>query len=156
MGYQAKENTMNRTWTVIIIAIASAALVGGLAGCDFGDLIRVQTPRNIQRTEALPTSMTLNDSREEYENWINAARNDSMRWRANIERADELNDLFAGFVLQGLEDVGPSIAGIPMASTLLPLLTGGVGLFLRRPGDKTQKDVDEAWDEAFEAGKGAA
>lgn len=150
---------MNRTTVTIVIAIASTILVGGLAGCDFGDLIRVKTPRNIQKTEALPPSLTLNDSRQEYENWINAARNDSMRWRESIERADELNDLFAGFVLQGLEDVGPTVAGIPLASTLLPLLTGGVGLMLKRPGDKTKDEAlaerDSAWDKAFEAGKRA-
>lgn len=151
---------MNRTATIVLALVASLA-VASLGGCDFGDLIRVKTPRNIQATETLPPTLTLNEAREEYENWVNATRNDSMRWRTSIERGDEISDLFAQIVLQGLNDVGPELAGVPVLGPALPLLTGIAGaFFVRRPGDKKAKDADTekdaAWDEAFAAGKAAA
>lgn len=146
---------MNRT-TAIFVAVAAAVLVASLGGCDFGDLVRVDTPRNIQSTEGLPSRLTLNDAREEYEDWIAAARNDSMRWRTGIERSQEITNLLEQFTLQQLNDVGPAIAGVPVLGPALPLITGLAGLLVTGPGQTTRKkaeaekkaESEKAWDEA--------
>jgi hypothetical protein len=147
-------------WGYFLIVIAATVAVLTVQGCDMGDVVRARTPVGIQQSDGLPASMTLNESRHEFERWLDDTRRNGAAWRGNIEQADAVRDVLAQVLMQGLDDIGPTVAGVPVLAAGFPLLTGLAGLFVRRPGDKKATDAererDAAWDEAFEAGKRAA
>lgn len=140
---------------------------GAVAGCNWGDAVRADVPKGIQASEGLPPSMPLNDSVDAYEDWLSQTTRDGRRWQAEIERASNIVAFLNTFTLKAVGEIGPAVAGVPVLSALVPALTGLAGLMLKRPGDVAKRDAEQAareakiaennaWDEAFEAGKRAA
>lgn len=142
--------------TTVIVAVMLSAAIATFTGCDIGDVIQTRTPESIQRTTGLSASLPLNEASDEFEVWLDQTRVSATRWRANIERSDRIADMVGQFALTSLDDIGPSLAGVPVLGPALPLLAGLAGLFTRRPGDMQKRDAetaaqakaDAAWDEA--------
>ena len=152
---------MNKTSAAIIAgAIGVSALIAGCAGLQFDDIVKVRTPIGLQQDMGLPPQMTLSEARVAYEESVNEFKTRSQVWRESIDDASAFVGVAEQLTLQGINEIGPSIMGIPVLGPSLPLLGVLTGLFFKRPGDASKKEVEEktnaAWDEAFAAGKAAA
>lgn len=91
-----------------------ASVVAGLAGCNLGDFVQAKTPISIQKTEGLPSRLSVNDSRTEYEKWLAGVQSDAAQWRGSIEASEELIGLLNNLAMAGFNEIGPSIAGLPV------------------------------------------
>lgn len=139
-------------------AIGTAIFVffAAVAGCDWGDAVRAETPPRIAQERQIADSIPLNDAVYEYEDWLSDTRRDGERWKAEIEKASQIVAFLDTFTLRALGELGPAVAGVPVLSALVPAVVGIGGLMLKRPGDKSGIEADKLWDEAFAAGKQAA
>ena len=167
---------MNRA-LLFAIALAASVAVAALSGCDFGDVIRVKTPRHVQQTAGLPETMSLNESEAEFRLWFDDTQRVGAEWKASIERSNQIKNLLDQISLNVLNEYGPVIAGVPVLGPSLPLITGLAGVLFPRPGEKKRVQAaiaeaekqaeenvravqkaehDKTWDEAFEAGKRSA
>lgn len=143
----------------LVIAAAVFVIFAAISGCEWGDMVRVDTPKNVQESRALPAKMPVNDAVYEYEDWLAATERDGRRWQAEIESASQIVAFLNTFSLRAIGELGPAVAGVPVLSALVPALVGLGGLLVRRPGDVSATDAkrqsDQNWDEAFQAGKQA-
>ena len=126
---------MTRTRLVffgILVAVLTAALAA-CAGLDAGDLVRVKTPHAIQQQTGLPSAVTLNEAQTEYRAWYEGVQRAGSQWKARIERGNEfrgVRGLLNQLSLSALDQVGPTLAGVPVLGPALPAVTGLLGLFL--------------------------
>ncbi len=139
---------------LILLGVGLAAL----AGCDIHDVIHAKTPNAIQKTEGLPGRLSVNESRAEYEKWLQGVQTDAATWRGSIENAEAVAGLLSNLTLSALDEAGPAILGLPMGGALLPVVAGLAGLFLKRPGDKSAAQLAAEKEASFNSGlkKGAA
>lgn len=144
---------MNSKYLIYVFAFLLAGIaIASVSGCDLYDVVQAKTPPGVQKTEGLPGKLSINDSRSEYEKWLNATQTDAATWRSNIESAEEIAGLFSNLTLSALDEAGPMIAGIPMGGALLPVIAGLVGVFLKRPGDVTQAQLRAEKEASFNSG----
>lgn len=140
---------------LIAYAVALVIIALGLAACagfDIGDVVRVQTPHAIQQQTGLSSSVSLNTAESEYRAWYESTQRAAAQWKQNIERGGEIAGLLRQITLGAVEQVGPTLAGVPVLGPLLPLLTGLGGLFLRRPGDASKDRLRKEKEASFNAG----
>lgn len=107
-----------------------AAMLAACAGFDLGDLVKVRTPNEVQQWEGLPASVSLNDAEVQYEAWYQDVARVGAEWKARIERSSEIRGLLGQLTLGAMQDVGPTLAGVPVVGPALPAATGLIGLFL--------------------------
>lgn len=147
---------MNR-WIVVAVCLLISLALASCAGMNLGDLVRVKTPVEVQQDKGLPGSLSLNESEQQYRAWVDDVRRVGAHWRTSIEGADRVRDLLGQITLRALDDVGPSVAGVPVLGPSLPLLAGLAGLFIRRPGDADKdtlrKEKEASYNAGIEAGK---
>jgi len=125
----------------------------GLAACagfDLGDVVKVKTPNEIQQTRGLPRSVTLNEAEAEYRAWFDDVQRTGAHWKASIERGGEIRGLLGQLTLTALDDVGPALAGIPIAGPALPALTGLAGLFVG--AGRLRKEKEASFNKGLEKG----
>lgn len=130
-------------FSTVSVVIGLALLMAGLVACagfDMGDIVRVKTPPQIQSTEGLPKSLTLNEAENEYQAWFEDVQREGARWRANIERGDEIAGLLGNLTLTALDQAGPTIAGLPFGGAALPVVTALTGLFIGKRGQAKEKE----------------
>jgi hypothetical protein len=136
---------------ITVLAVALVALSLSLAACagfDLGDVVRVQTPNAIQVQTGLPSSTTLNEAEAEYQAWFADVKRSGSQWKTNIERGNEIRGLLNQVTLSALDDVGPTLAGIPVLGPALPAVTGLLGLFLGT--GKLRKEKEASFNKGME------
>jgi hypothetical protein len=124
-------------FALVMVSLAIAAC----AGLDLGDLVKVRTPNAIQRTTGLPTRISLNEAEAEYRTWYEGVQLTGAQWKASIERANEVRGLLGQLALNALDQVGPTLAGVPVLGPSLPALTGLIGLFLGAARLRREKEA---------------
>ena len=115
--------------------------IAACAGLQIGDLVQTKIPHEIQKTTGLPSETSLNESISEYQAWYDDVQRSGAEWRANIERSDEIRSLMNQLTLSAINELGPSLAGVPVLSSALPALTGLVGMFLGQGRLRREKEA---------------
>jgi hypothetical protein len=121
--------TRNQTIFVFVLILVVAGLAS-CAGMNLGDIVQVRTPNSVQQTTGLPSRTSLNEAVVEYQAWFEDVQRTGAQWKGNIERANEMRGMLSQLTLAALDDLGPTLAGVPMLGPLLPAATGLIGLFL--------------------------
>lgn len=132
---------------LVMLALALAAC----AGFDLGDIVKVRTPNAIQQTTGLPSRVSLNEAEAEYRAWFENVQRTGAQWKASIERAGEIRGLLGQLTLSALDEVGPTLAGVPVVGPALPALTGIVGLFIG--SGRLRKEKEASFNKGLKEGK---
>lgn len=151
MGLLKKEDMKINTKA---IAIGALLFVGTatVSGCNLGDIIRTKTPVSIQKSERLPESLTLNESQLERDRYIDDVQRNIAAWNENIEKGLTLQSLIGDIALTELNSERLALLGLPMGGPAALLLSFGIGTFLKRPGDKSAKEVASEKESSYNAG----
>ncbi|MEO0511796.1 MAG: hypothetical protein AAF108_02750 [Planctomycetota bacterium] len=88
----------------------------------------------------------------EYRAWFDDVQRTGAQWKASIDRGGEIRGLLGQLTLTALDDIGPSLAGVPIAGPALPALTGLAGLFIG--AGRLRKEKEASFNKGLE--KGAA
>lgn len=141
-----------RTIIVSLLALAVSMSLAACAGFDMGDIVHVKTPNGIQKTQGLPRTISLNEAEDEYQAWFDTVQRDGAAWRNNIERANEIRGILGQLAMTGLDELGPTIMGIPVIGPLAPGLGMLATYFIGAGNVRKQKE------KSYNAGidKGAA
>jgi hypothetical protein len=131
---------------LVMVSLALAAC----AGFDLGDVVKVKTPNEIQQTRGLPSTTSLNEAETEYRAWFDDVQRTGAQWKAGIERGGEIRGLLGQLTLTALDDVGPALAGVPIAGPALPALTGLAGLFIG--AGRLRKEKEASFNKGLEKG----
>lgn len=126
-------------------------VLASCAGLDLGDVVKVRTPNEIQQVRGLPRTTTLNEAEAEYRAWLEDVQRTGAQWRASIERAGEIRGLLGQLTLSALDEVGPTIAGVPVVGPALPALTGIVGLFIG--ASRLRKEKEASYNKGLKVGR---
>ena len=129
--------TMAFLFALAMLTLALAACVG----FDLGDIVKVRTPHTIQQTTGLTARTTLNEAEAEYRAWFENTQRTGAQWKASIERAGEVRALLSQITLSALDEVGPTLAGVPVVGPALPALTGLVGMFIGAARLRKEKEA---------------
>ena len=122
---------MNHRTVAFAFGLGMVSLsLAACAGFDLGDLVQVKTPRAIQQTTGLAARTSLNEAEAEYRAWFEDVQRTGAQWKASIERGTEIRGLLGQLTLSALDQVGPTLAGVPVLGPALPALAGLAGLFL--------------------------
>jgi hypothetical protein len=144
----------HRHYAYIFALVMITLVLGACAGFDLGDIVRVKTPNAIQQTKGLASTITLNEAEAEYRAWFEETQRTGSQWKANIERASEIRGIFSQLTLSTLDQVGPTVAGIPMLGPALPAMTGLVGLFLGT--GRLRKEKEASFNKGMKEGRNGA
>ena len=116
------------TFFALAIVLTGVSLAA-CAGFDVGDVVRVKTPHAIQRQTGLPSATTLNEAESEYRAWYADVQRSGTQWKNQIERGNQVRGLLNQLTLSALDQVGPTVGGIPVLGPALPVASGLLGLF---------------------------
>jgi len=132
---------------LLMLTIALAAC----AGFDLGDIVQVRTPASIQQTTGLPSRTSLNEAESEYRAWFEDVQRVGAQWKASIERGNEVRTMLGQLTLSALDQVGPTLAGVPIVGPALPALTGIVGLFIG--SGRLRKEKEASFNKGMKEGR---
>jgi hypothetical protein len=143
---------VNRRTVVYVFGLSMITLaLAACAGFDLGDVVKVKTPNEIQQTRGLPRSTTLNEAESEYQAWFQDVQRTGAQWKASIEKAVEIRGLLGQITLSALDEVGPTLAGVPVVGPALPALTGIVGLFIG--SGRLRKEKEASFNKGLKEGR---
>ena len=142
-----------KTNHLIFLFILTFVVLGLLsfAGCDMGDMIHVKTPNTIQQQTGLASTITLNEAESEYQFWYQHMQTAGSQWKSNIEHANEIRNMVNQLSLSALDEIGPTVAGVPMLGPLLPAASGLLGLFLG--SGKLRKEKEDSFNKGLDEGR---
>lgn len=143
-------NTKQTSYFLFIVLISLA--IGGMSGCQWGDIIEVNTPSDVQGAHNLPPKMTVNEAKHEYQQAVR----DLDEWKRKIEQGSEVVGTLDQATMGFLDGVGPELMGLPVLGPLAPVLAAAGGLLIRRPGDKSQAELSKEKEDSYNAGQKAA
>ena len=135
----------------IFALIMISLSLGACAGFDLGDLVRVKTPNRVQQSTGLPATTSLNEAEAEYRAWFEDTQRVGSQWKSNIQRAGEIRGIFSQLTLSTLDQIGPTVAGIPMLGPALPAMTGLIGLFLGT--GRLRKEKESSFNKGMQEGR---
>lgn len=141
------------------IVFLSALLIGvgclfTACGMNFGDIVHAKTPTTIQQQTGLPSSLSLNEANSEYQAWLDDTKRAGTEWKERIESADAVAGALGQLTMSGLDQIGPTLGGVPVLGPMLPGLTGLIGLFVGR--SKLNKEKEASFNKGLEKGAEAA
>lgn len=139
--------TVAYAFGLVMLTLALAAC----AGFDLGDIVKVKTPNPIQQTTGLASRISLNEAEAEYRAWFENTQRTGAQWKASIERAGEIRGMLGQLTLSALDEVGPTLAGVPVVGPALPALTGIVGLFIG--SGRLRKEKEASFNKGLKEGK---
>lgn len=145
---------LSNKWAVIGGILAVAAVLVACAGFDFGNFVKVPTPAGIAQDEGLPRRMGVKEASLQYQLWYEKVKAEGEQWKADIETGDQVAGMLSQLAMQGLNQLGPALGGVPVAGpTLVGLL--GVGAFMlgRAP---LRKEKEASFNKGLEKGAEAA
>ena len=141
----------HRHYAYIFALIMITLSLGACAGFDLGDIVRVKTPNRVQQSTGLAATTSLNEAEAEYRAWFEETQRTGSQWKSNIERASEIRGIFSQLTLSALDQLGPTVAGIPMLGPALPAMTGLVGLFLGI--GRLRKEKESSFNKGMQEGR---
>jgi len=142
---------VNKTTIIYLVALLGVtAALAACAGFDLGDVVKVKTPNEIQQTRGLPSTTSLNEAETEYRAWFDDVQRTGAKWKASIDRGGEIRGLLGQLTLTAVDDIGPSLAGVPIAGPALPALTGLAGLFIG--AGRLRKEKEASYNRGQETG----
>ena len=139
-----------RTAIAVFVLLLLGLGLASCAGLDLGDLVKVKTPNDIQRAEGLPATTTLNEAESAYAAWFDDVQRAGTEWKANIERGNEVRGLLGQLTLSALDEVGPTIAGLPVLGASVPVATGLAGLLFG--AGRLRKEKEASFNKGLERG----
>lgn len=126
---------------ILVFALALASgVVAGCAGFDLGDLVQAPTPPDIQQQTGLPSKLSLNEARMQYQAWYEDVQRAGTQWKNEIERAAEIRAMLGQLTMQGLNNLGPTLAGVPVLGPAVPAATGLLAFMLGVSGRGKEKE----------------
>jgi hypothetical protein len=142
-----------KTNHLIFLFILTFVVLGLLsfAGCDMGDMIHVKTPNTIQQQTGLASNITLNEAESEYQLWYQHMQTAGSQWKSNIEHANEIRNMVNQLSLSALDEIGPTVAGVPVLGPMLPAASGLLGLFLG--SGKLRKEKEDSFNKGLDEGR---
>jgi len=138
-------------WVFGLCLLMLTGILSSCAGYDLGDVVRVKTPNAIQQQTGLPKTISLNDASAEYQAWFDMTTSNGARWKDSIERGEQMRAVFGQLTLSALDEVGPTLAGVPVLGPMLPALTGLVGMFIGT--SRLRKGKEDSYNAGLEVGK---
>ena len=129
-----------RVAVIATIALCTFALAA-CAGMDFGDIVQVDTPRDISQARNIDERMGLNSAEVEFERWMQSVKFDAEQWAKNIDDGRETAGILASITMSGLEVLGPAAAGVPYVGALLPAISGLAGVAVGKRRLKKEKEA---------------
>ena len=136
----------------ILVGLTIAAIGMAITGCNLGDVLRSKVPPAAQKSEGLPKSLSLNENQVEFERYLTNVELTSSQWTDNIESGLALQSLLQDIAMTELSPERLALMGIPVGGPAALLLTFGIGTFLKRPGDVSQKEAAREKEKSFNAG----
>lgn len=143
---------MKPTPKQMLTALTIVLITVTVAGCNLGDVIRTKVPPAAQKSESLPKTLTLNESQVEFDRYLHNVAMTSNQWTESIEQSLSLQSLLQDIAMTELSPARLAVMGIPVGGPAALLLTFGIGTFLKRPGDVSQKDAAKGKEKSFNAG----
>ncbi len=142
-----------KTNHLIFLFILTFVVLGLLsfAGCDMGDMIHVKTPNTIQQQTGLASTISLNEAESEYQLWYQHMQTAGSQWKSNIEHANEIRNMVNQLSLSALDEIGPTVAGVPVLGPMLPAASGLLGLFLG--SGKLRKEKEASFNKGLDEGR---
>ena len=142
-----------KTNHLIFLFILTFVVLGLLsfAGCDMGDMIHVKTPNTIQQQTGLASTITVNEAESEYQFWYQHMQTAGSQWKSNIEHANEIRNMVNQLSLSALDEIGPTVAGVPVLGPMLPAASGLLGLFLG--SGKLRKEKEASFNKGLDEGR---
>ena len=142
-----------KTNHLIFLFILTFVVLGLLsfAGCDMGDMIHVKTPNTIQQQTGLASNISLNEAESEYQFWYQHMQTAGSQWKSNIEHANEIRNMVNQLSLSALDEIGPTVAGVPVLGPMLPAASGLLGLFLG--SGKLRKEKEASFNKGLDEGR---
>ncbi len=142
-----------KTNHLIFLFILTFVVLGLLsfAGCDMGDMIHVKTPNTIQQQTGLASTISLNEAESEYQLWYQHIQTAGSQWKSNIEHANEIRNMVNQLSLSALDEIGPTVAGVPVLGPMLPAASGLLGLFLG--SGKLRKEKEDSFNKGLDEGR---
>ncbi len=146
---------MSRQAGLFIVAlIVIAGAIMGCAGLDFGDLVQVETPIEIQKEKGYPKRMSLNESKQLYASDLEDYKRNFVLWKGNIEDGDALSGMLSQLSLQKLNELGPEIAGVPVLGPVAPFATGLIAWMIQ--GARMRREKEKSHNHGMMLGADAA
>ncbi len=142
-----------KTNYLIFLFVITFLVLGLLsfAGCDMGDMIHVKTPNTIQQQTGLASNISLNEAESEYQLWYQHMQTAGSQWKSNIEHANEIRNMVNQLSLSALDEIGPTVAGVPILGPMLPAASGLLGLFLG--SGKLRKEKEASFNKGLDEGR---
>ena len=142
-----------KTNYLIFLFVITFLVLGLLsfAGCDMGDMIHVKTPNTIQQQTGLASTISLNEAESEYQLWYQHMQTAGSQWKSNIEHANEIRNMVNQLSLSALDEIGPTVAGVPVLGPMLPAASGLLGLFLG--SGKLRKEKEASFNKGLDEGR---
>jgi hypothetical protein len=142
-----------KTNHLIFLFVITFLVLGLLsfAGCDMGDMIHVKTPNTIQQQTGLASNISLNEAESEYQLWYQHMQTAGSQWKSNIEHANEIRNMVNQLSLSALDEIGPTVAGVPVLGPMLPAASGLLGLFLG--SGKLRKEKEDSFNKGLDEGR---
>jgi hypothetical protein len=136
----------------MLVGLTIFTITAAITGCNLGDVIRTKVPPAVQKSETLPKTLTLNESEVEFDRWLHNVAITSDQWTESIENSLALRHLLQDIAMTEFSPERLAIMGLPVGGPAAMLLTFGLGTFLKRPGDVTQKAAAKEKEKSFNAG----
>ena len=130
--------TSTVAWIVGLLVVIGT--LAACAGLDFGDVIQAETPIEIQKSDGLPSRLSVNDAAYAYDAWREDVQRADAKWRQSIDDGREVSSLLSGVALQQLETFGPALGGVPVAGPGLVGLSGVLAFVLGRGNLRREKE----------------
>ncbi|MFW5679525.1 MAG: hypothetical protein ACOC3D_04620 [Pseudomonadota bacterium] len=133
---------MKRKQVLIVIGaiVLVSAVIAGCAGLDLGDIVQSRTPPDIQQQTGLPAKLPLNEAQVQYQAWYEDVQRAGTQWKNSIERSAEIRAMLGQLTMQGMENLGPTLAGVPVLGPAVPAATGLLAYILGVSGRGKEKE----------------
>jgi len=136
-------------WKSISLMAAIVGLVVLMTACSgvtLADLVQADVNQDVQEATQSPAKVSLSDAPFVREKYVNDFKTNLAHLDSEIADAQLFADFIGSLVNTGLQLSEGPLQGVPMGGVIFATLGGLAGLFIRKPG--TQKEIDDAWDEA--------
>ena len=147
--------TSKRFYYAVCAAVGFFLLSMTVQGCDLQKMIDVDVPRDVQQSIGSEETVTLSDSRYEWDRWQDWVRSNSEAFARNIEAGNDRVALIENLTAMGIGALGEVSGTFPGGAVIFSGLSLLAGWFLKKPGtDKVvAKEKEDSYNAGIEKGK---
>lgn len=138
----------------LTIGAAVALSLVALAGCQIGDLVRVNVPQAVRLTVPSEPRVSFNEAKVVYDDWRAGVERTAEQFRQELDRKAELVSLLASLTSDGLAAGIPALESLPGGGLLATGLVGLGAWFIRSPGTEARlrKEKEASFNKGLEEG----